>query len=293
MIAVGAMTSQTCQAFEVMVSLNTYRKAKVTDAVDRVDELYGDGVWFITKNTDFSNNELRDTYDLLGGRQVSEDNPNNTESYDKYLSIMGKKPTASFFYNETGGKPGGTLLSNAQINSKYAHTGNKKIICLTRAYLAGAWKNQTDRCLNNSKVEAIAIEPVRAVFFGFPNGLPRLINACKNKGKRLYIMLHAAPDGWSDADQHHILSELNKWGGAHFETDNIVLVYQNYDQHAGNHTNDWLGDSQSVKSAMRIAMAHPKYSGRGFNPPTTPPPSTAASTSLKEIYSDPVTPGET
>ena len=287
-LTIGIMMSQSCKAFEVMVSLNTYKKSKVVNAVSRVNEFHADGVWFITKNSDFTDTEWRDMFEQLGGRQISEDNPGKTESYDRYVSMMGASPHESFFYNETGGEAGGTLLSDVQIDAHYAHIGNRPIICLTRAYVSGGWKTEVDRCIANHKVGAICIEPVRGAIMetspGVHNGIPQLMDAVMAAGKKLFFLVHAAPDGWSDADQAVILSNLNRWNSAALGTDSIILVYQNYDQQGGNTTTEWLGSTESVKSAMVLAMAHSKYTGSG-PVGNTSPPSVSFATPLKVVSS--------
>ena len=128
-----------------MPSLNTYNKELAKDALIQVAELKCDGVWFITQNSDFDDSEWRFVFDALKGHQVSEDNPNRDKSYVDYLRIMKKAPDASLCYNETGGLPGGTLLTDEQIQSQYESHGNRPIICLTRSY-GGEWEDP-DRSL--------------------------------------------------------------------------------------------------------------------------------------------------
>jgi hypothetical protein len=122
-------------AYRVMPSLNTYNKELIKDALARVVELKCNGVWFITQNSDLADSEWQTVFNTLGGHDISEDNPGQNRSYVDYLRIVKKAPACSLCYNETGGLPGGTLLSEKQIQAQYRSHGNHPIICLTRVFL--------------------------------------------------------------------------------------------------------------------------------------------------------------
>lgn len=258
----------TAPAFLVMPSLNTYETSNVTDALDRVDELHGDGVWFITRNCNFTDGQFEDAFFTLGGRQVTEDNPGSSKSYDDYVRIMGAAPLDSFCYNETGGEPGGTLLTDEQIDQQYASHGNNPIIVLTRAYM-GDWKTEVDRCLANPKVAGVCMEYVKEALLettpGIHNAAPDCIKAILAAGKKCYILLHASADGWSDAENARIINKLNGWAPSEMATDDAILVYQNYvlpsEDVSADKTSEWLANTESVKSAIRQAKTMSNYTG--------------------------------
>ena len=51
------------------MSLNTYKKSVIPEALDQVEKLKSDGVWFITHNMDFEDEEYRHIFEVLGGLQ--------------------------------------------------------------------------------------------------------------------------------------------------------------------------------------------------------------------------------
>ena len=241
-------------AFAVMPSLNTYNKELAKDALIQVAELKCDGVWFITQNSDFEDSEWRFVFDALKGHQVSEDNPNRDKSYVDYLRIMKKAPDASLCYNETGGLPGGTLLTDEQIQRQYESHGNRPIICLTRSY-GGEWKTRTDRCLISPKVGAICMECVKEALLENINDPAGCIKAARRQHKRVYILLHAAGDGWSLEENRKIITNLNNWCPREMADGEVFLVYQNY--HGG--ITAWFGPG-GVKEAIQQACRMPNYS---------------------------------
>ena len=262
-VSLTSLIGEKAFAYLTMASLNTYRKVTIPDAVERVAELKSDGVWFITQNMDFTDSEYHAIFTTLGGLQMSEDNPDANKSYTDYVRVMGTPPNGSMCYNETGGLPGGTLLSNTQIDNMYASHGNRPITCLTRSY-GGDWRTQTDRCLNNAKVSGICMEYVKEALLENINAPAECINATLAKGERCFLLLHGgASDGWSDAENEQIIENLNSWAPAAMQSNNVVLVYQNY---SGGES-DWLADSESVKSAIIQACNMPNYTGAGYGVP--------------------------
>jgi hypothetical protein len=180
---------------------------------------------------------------------------------------MGVMPLDSMCYNETGGTPGGTLLTDEQIDQQYASHGNKPIIVLTRAYVPGPWKDEVDRCLANPKVAGVCMEYVKEALLettpGIHNGAPQCIQAILAAGKKCYMLLHGGADGWTDAENATIINKLNAWAPVQMATDDIILVYQNYaiETDPADKTSEWLGDTQSVKSAIRQAKTMLNYTG--------------------------------
>ena len=254
-IAVSTLFAGHAWAFKVMPSLNTYKKATVKDAMFRVAELKSDGVWFITQNSDFEDWKWRHIFTTLGGHSVSEDNPDRNKSYVDYVRIMEKPPDASFCYNETGGLPGGTLLTDEQIDAQYTSHGGKPIVCMTRSY-GGEWRTQTDRCLANPKVEGICLEYVKEALLEDINAPAACIKAVRQKNKRVYLLLHAAGDGWTLEENKRIVANLNEWCPEEMASDEVYLVYQDY----GGDSEAWFGPG-GVGSAIQQASEMPNYAG--------------------------------
>lgn len=241
-------------AYGVMPSLNTYNKELAKDALIHVVELKCNGVWFITQNSDFEDSEWRSVFDELKGHQVSEDNPNGNKSYVDYLRIMKKAPDASLCYTETGGLPGGTLLTDEQIQAQYKSHGNCPIICLTRSF-GGEWRTQTERCLKNPKVGAICLEYVKEALLENINDPTDCIKVARRQHKRVYILLHAAGDGWSLEENRKIIANLGNWCPLEMASGEVFLVYQNYHRSI----TGWFGPG-GVKEAIRQACKMPNYS---------------------------------
>ncbi len=255
--ALWVLASGRAPAFDVLPSLNTYRTATIKDAAMRVIELKSDGVWFITQNSDFNDEEWHALFQSLGGPHISEDNPAGNKSYVDYSRIMGRQPDAALCYNETGGMPGGTQLSNEQIEAQSKSHGNRPvIICLTRSY-GGAWKTQTDRCLDNPKVAAICMEYVKKALLENINAPAGCIKAVRRKHKPVYLLLHAAGDGWTLEENKKIIENLNTWCPNEMSSGEVHLVYQNYTPGVAG----WFGPG-GVKEALQQARRMPNYASR-------------------------------
>lgn len=240
-------------AFTVMPSLNSYKQAAVDDAVNRAAELKSDGVWFITENSDLPDSAWRKIFQSLGRPHISEDNPDGNKSYSDYVRIMVRNPDASFCYNETGGLPGGTQLTDEQIKSQSLTHGNKPLVVLTRSY-GGEWQKQTDRCLDNPMVSAICMEYVKEALLNNINAPAECIRAARGKNKPVYILLHAAGDGWTLEENKKIIENLNAWCPAEMAGHDVHLVYQNY----GGGIEGWFGPG-GVKEAIQQARQMPNY----------------------------------
>ena len=241
--------------FNVMPSLNTFNWQATGDVAVVVVALKSDGAWFITQNSDFKDSEWRAIFESLGGRQVSEDNPGMSKSYTDYMRIMGEPPADSMCYNETGGLPGGTLLSQRQIAAQFQSHGKRPIICLTRSY-GGKWMTETDRCLRNPRVSGICMEYVKEALLNDINAPAECIKAVLKEGKRVYMLLHAAGDGWTLGENKQIIRNLNSWCPEVMRSADIYLVYQDY----GTSSHGWFGPG-GVKEAIDQACKMPNYTG--------------------------------
>ncbi len=217
-----AMTCAEAFAFKVMPSLNCYKTTTDPNAVERVAELKSDGAWFITQNSDFTDTQWQRIFKTLGGRHVSEDNPDASKSYDDYLRISETPPTDAMCYNETG----------------------------------GPWRTETDRCLKNPKVRGICMEYVKEALLENINAPAEGIRAILAAGKRVYILLHADGDGWTLEENKRIIENLNAWCPEGMANDEVYLVYQNY--HA--ELEGWFGPG-GVKEAIDQACGLPNYMG--------------------------------
>ncbi len=187
---------------------------------------------------------------------MSEDNPESSKSYDDYVRIKGAPPEDAMCYNETGGLPGGTLLSDSQIDVQFKSHGNRPIICLTRSY-GGPWRTETDRCLKNTKLRGICLEYVKKALLENINAPAEGIRAVLKARKRVYILLHAAGDGWTLEENKKIIENLNAWCPEAMQNENVYLVYQNYSAEA----EGWFGPG-GVKEAIDQACEMPNYTGR-------------------------------
>ena len=241
------------RAFTVLPSLNTYKKAYIEDAVDRATELKSDGVWFITPNSDLNDAEWRMVFQTLGGPHITEDNPDGNKSFRDYTRIMQGEPDACFCYNETGGLAGGTQLSDAQIEAQSESHGNRPLIALTRSY-GGEWRKQTNRCLDHPKVAAICMEYVKKALLENINAPAECIRAARMKNKPVYILLHAAGDGWTLEENKKIIENLNQWCPDEMASGEVHLVYQKYTPGA----EGWFGPG-GVRDAIQQARQMPNH----------------------------------
>ena len=142
-------------AFQVLVDLNTYRKYD-TNSVSDVQYLKCDGVWAIPQNDSgtFTQAEWGTMQNVLGPWVVSEDNPGGHWDYDYMTQAIGRPPNDAMCYNETGGTPGGTTLTDQQIVEQSATHGGS-VVVLTRAG-GGEWITQLDCAFASTQVTAPA-----------------------------------------------------------------------------------------------------------------------------------------
>jgi len=252
LLACALLTSR-APAFTVMPSLNSYRQAGIEDAVQRTGELKADGVWFITANSDLSDAAWMKVFESLGRPHISEDNPGGNKSFSDYQRITGSNPDASFCYNETGGLPGGTQLTDEQIKTQSRSHGNNPLIVLTRSY-GGEWRTQTDRCLDNPQVAAICMEYVKRALLNNISAPAECIRATLKKNKPVYLLLHAAGDGWTLEENKKIIENLSAWCPEEMAGGNVHLVYQYY----GSTPEGWFGPG-GVKDAIQQARQMPNY----------------------------------
>lgn len=255
-VFINILLASCAGAFTVMPSLNSYKQEGIPDAVDRVAEIKSDGVWFITRNSDFPDSGWKKIFETLGGPHITEDNPGSDKSYRDYVRIMGSEPDASMCYNETGGLPGGTLLTDEQIRTESLSHGDKPLVVLTRSY-GGEWRTQTDRCLDHPLVAGICMEYVKEALLENINAPAECLRAVLGKNKPVYILLHAAGDGWTLEENRRILENLNQWCPEAMASSDVHLVYQHY----GSDEAGWFGPG-GVKEAIEQARRMPNYSPR-------------------------------
>jgi hypothetical protein len=71
----------------------------------------------------------------------------------------GRRPTAAFSYHETGGTPGGTVLTSAEINTIKAWIGSSSVVVLTRGWFENtAWTNAVETASANANCSGVAFE---------------------------------------------------------------------------------------------------------------------------------------
>ncbi len=163
----------------------------------------------------------------------------------------------AMFYNETGGAPGGTVLSDAQIDGLAAKLGpdRDRIVVLTRSYDAD-WKPAVDRALANPRVRGVCLETIANQPPSHMDNIQvkALIDACLAKKKQFYFL---SPKSKSSTPYAEVLrgymARLVE-SGADLSHDDIFLVAANYDDgrapglfHAAGHP---PGDS--VESAIAL-----------------------------------------
>ena len=274
----------TASGYEVVLSTNSLRLARVPGAMDRIGELAADGAWFIPGNSDLRPDQWRPLLARLHGTHYTEDvlkHPDGSDATgtrDFYRQASeGKSPAMAMVYNEHPGE-GNTVLDPDEIEEAFRRYGNRPLVVLTRAYV-GPWQTEVDRALRNPKVGGVCIEPTRGAILeehgpGIHNGVPSGIQAVLRAGKKVFLLMHTgadtATDPWDDSHHVGVLKQLEKWLTVEeMRSRNLVLVYQFYDidkRFEGTGTTEkWFGEHDSVRSAIRIAKSHRHYTGNRPN----------------------------
>ncbi|MEI6197580.1 MAG: autotransporter-associated beta strand repeat-containing protein, partial [Verrucomicrobiota bacterium] len=244
-------------AFQVVVDLNTYRKYDANSVSD-VQYLKCDGVWAVPENDGgtFTQAEWRTILTLLGPWAVSEDNPGGHWDYDYMTQAMGRPPNDAMCYNETGGTPGETTLTDQQIIAQAATHGGS-VVVLTRSG-GGEWETQLLRAFNSTQVVGGCLEsPDPAV-----GNAPGFINDCVLHGKRAYVLLVGGMG--TEWVRYQIQNMLNAVP-ALMASPNTFIVISDY---STNRTRSkWYGSINCVQSDVAAALA---MAGRPTLPPAAP-----------------------
>ena len=244
-------------AFQVLVDLNTYRKYDANSVSD-VQYLKCDGVWAVPENDvgTFTQAEWGTILTLLGPWAVSEDNPGGHWDYDYMTQAMGRPPNDAMCYNETGGTPGGTTLTDQQIIAQAATHGGS-VVVLTRAG-GGEWITQLDRAFNSTQVVGGCLEsPDPAV-----GNAPGFINDCVLHGKRAYVLLVGGMG--TEWVRYQIQNMLNAVP-ALMASPNTFIVISDYSPSRSR--SKWYGTTNCVQSDVAAALA---MAGRPTLPPAAP-----------------------
>ena len=244
-------------AFQVLVDLNTYRKYDANSVSD-VQYLKCDGVWAVPQNDGgtFTQAEWRTILNLLGPWVVSEDNPGGHWDYDYISQAISRPPNDAMCYNETGGTPGGTTLTDQQIGEQAATHGGS-VVVLTRAG-GGAWMTQLDRAFNSPQVVGGCLEsPDPAV-----GNAPGFINDCVLHGKRAYVILVGGMG--TEWVRYQIQNMLNIVPTL-MASPNTFIVISDYSPNASR--SKWYGTANCVQADVAAALA---MAGRPTLPPAAP-----------------------
>ena len=179
LLATGAaallLLAPTASAFKLIIDSNTMEIDDLKNA--STGALRADGSYSIFVNTvPQASDALWKTY-IAGvspadgssaSLEFTEENPGSYDSCKMYARIMGKPPTASMGYHETGLVAGGTLISDAEID-KQAKECNAPVNVLTRSFCKTesnkfspgtdeSWIVNTTRALANPNVYAVQME---------------------------------------------------------------------------------------------------------------------------------------
>ena len=244
-------------AFQVLVDLNTYRKYDANSVSD-VQYLKCDGVWAVPQNDGgtFTQGEWGTILNLLGPWAVSEDNPGGHWDYDYMTQAMGRPPNDAMSYNETGGTPGGTTLTDQQIVEQAATHGGS-VVVLTRAG-GGEWMTQLDRAFASTQVVGGCLEsPDPAV-----GNAPGFINDCVLHGKRAYVLLVGGMG--TEWVRYQIQNMLNVVPVL-MASPNTFIVISDYS--TSRSRSKWYGSTNCVQSDVATALA---MAGRPTLPPAAP-----------------------
>jgi autotransporter-associated beta strand protein len=244
-------------AFQVLVDLNTYRKYDANSVSD-VQYLKCDGVWAIPENDDgtFTQAEWGTMLNLLGPWVVSEDNPEGYRDYDYITQAIGRPPNDAMCYNETGGTPGGTTLTDQQI-AEQAATHGGSVVVLTRAG-GGEWMTQLDRAFTSTQVAGGCLESVNPAV----GNAPGFIHECALYGKRAYVILVGGMGtAWV---KYQIQNMLNVVPGL-MASSNVFIVISDYSPDMSR--SKWYGTTNCVQSDIAVAK---KMADTSTPPPATP-----------------------
>ena len=99
------------------------------------------------------------------------------------------------------------------------------------------------------------MEYVKEALLGNINDPVGCIKAARKQHKPVYILLHAAGDGWSLEENRKIIANLDKRCPQEMASNEVFLIYQNYNGSIAG----WFGTG-GVKEAIRQACRMPNYS---------------------------------
>ena len=223
--------------------------------------LRGDGIFGVLGGQ-IPDAKLRNVMAVLGNAwTVTEDMHPKTDFYDlakrRYAKTGAAAVNGVFSYNETGGAPGGTVLTDDQIGALAAKLGpdRDRIVVLTRAY-TDDWKPAVDRALRNPRVAGVCLETVSDQPPAHMDGarVKALIQAILAQKKQFYLLAPRNKNPVSYAESlKGYLTRLHE-SGVDLSDDNIVLIAADYDHGnvaggfyaAGNRPGD------SVESAVAL-----------------------------------------
>ncbi len=241
LLAVSAAPSS---AMQVIVDMNTLPLAQY----GTLGALNGAGCWVVFNNSP-TNTQIQQTIDNLGtGIVVAENIYPGLGNYNSATNA-GRRPTAAFSYHETGGTPGGTVLTSAEINTIKASIGTSSVVVLTRGYLSSSWSTPVNAALANANCSGVTFEI--APYYGNGNNgdIKACIDYCVSVGKNCYLLFantQTSGGNYYQQLQGEFRDLLER--GAKLYDNHVILAIGNYAAQSA----PWLGSEgdNSVQGAQ-------------------------------------------
>ncbi len=240
-------------AMQVIVDMNTLPLSQY----GTLGALHGAGCWLVFNNNP-TNTQVQQTIDNLGtGIVVAENIYPGLANYNTATNA-GRRPTAAFSYHETGGTPGGTVLTSTEINTIKASISTSSVVVLTRGYIDTTWKNAVNAALANSNCSGVTYEIAPYYGNGGNDDIKALIDYCVSIGKNCYLLFantQTSGGNYYQQLQGEFQDLLER--GAKVYDDHVILAIGNYAAQAA----PWLGSEgdNSVQGAQIWANAQNSF----------------------------------
>ncbi len=248
-----ALLAATSSAMQIIVDMNTLPLAQY----GTLGPLHGAGCWLVF-NHNPTTTQVQQTIDNLGtGIIVAENIYPGLYNYNLATSA-GRRPTAAFSYHETGGTPGGTVLTSAEINSIKASIGSSSVVVLTRGYTDSTWKNAVNAALANPNCSGVTFEIAPYYTNGNNDDIKSCIDYCVSIGKNCYLLFantqSSGPTYYLQL-QGEFQNLLER--GAKLYDDHVILAVGNYAAQSA----PWLGveGDNSVQAGLIWSIAQNQF----------------------------------
>ncbi len=251
--ALLAVSAATAPAMQIIVDMNTLP----LNQYGTLGALHGAGCWLVF-NHNPSTTQVQQTIDNLGtGIVVAENIYPGLYNYNLATSA-GRRPTAAFSYHETGGTPGGTVLTNAEINSIKSSIGSSSVVVLTRGYTDSRWSGPVNTALANPNCSGVTFEIAPYYTNGNNDDIKTCIDHCVSVGKNCYLLFantESSGGNYYQQLQGEFQSLLER--GTKLYDSHVILAIGNYAAQSA----PWLGSEgdNSVQGAQIWSNAQNKY----------------------------------